>query len=72
MKNEKLAMKRRANRYLDVFARFLHDRSGATAIEYTLIVSIICIGMLASAGTLGSAVDRLYTKVADDVANAME
>ena len=65
-------MKRRANRYLDVFATFLNDRSGATAIEYTLIVSIICIGMLAGVGTLGSTVETLYTNVADDMAKAME
>ncbi|MRG54092.1 Flp family type IVb pilin [Phyllobacterium sp. SYP-B3895] len=55
---------------LDVFARFLHNRCGATAIEYTLIASILSIAILAGANVLGSSVQTLYGSLADKVAQA--
>ncbi len=38
----------------EVFRRFLHDRSGATAIEYGLIaglIAVVCIGAFTAVGT---------------------
>ncbi len=38
----------------DVFRRFLHDTSGATAIEYSLIaglIALVCIGAFTVIGT---------------------
>jgi len=38
----------------EVFRRFLHDRSGATAIEYGLIaglIAVVCITAFTAVGT---------------------
>ncbi len=38
----------------EVFRRFLHDTSGATAIEYGFIaglIAIVCIGAFSAVGT---------------------
>jgi pilus assembly protein Flp/PilA len=43
--------------------RFLRDDSGATAIEYGLIASLISIGIISAATTLGKNVSNTFTKV---------
>jgi pilus assembly protein Flp/PilA len=63
-------MRRPVKIIFDVFADLLRDRSGATAIEYTLIASIISIGILVGAGTLGTSVKDLYTNLAEDLTEA--
>jgi pilus assembly protein Flp/PilA len=63
-------MRRPVKIIFDVFASFVRDRSGATAIEYTLIASIISIGILVGAGTLGTSVKDLYTSLAEDLTEA--
>lgn len=65
-------MKRRVNRFPAVLAKLFKDDSGATVIEYTLIASIISIGILASAGTLGKTVGTLYASVAEQVTATSE
>ena len=37
-----------------IFARFLKDESGATAIEYGLIASLVGVAIIAGATTLGT------------------
>jgi pilus assembly protein Flp/PilA len=39
---------------MTMFTRFFKDESGATAIEYGLIASLIAIAVITAAGTLGS------------------
>ena len=39
----------------NLFARFVSDESGATAIEYGLIAAIVGVGIIASLGTLKTA-----------------
>jgi pilus assembly protein Flp/PilA len=63
-------MRRRVKISFDVFADFLCDRSGATAIEYTLIASIISIGIMVGAGTLGTSLKDLYASFTNDVTEA--
>ena len=63
-------MRRPVKIIFDVFADLLRDRSGATAIEYTLIASIISIGVVVGAGVLGTSVKDLYTSFTEDVAEA--
>ncbi|CAN7622432.1 Flp family type IVb pilin [Phyllobacterium sp. LjRoot231] len=63
-------MRRPVKIILDVFADFLRDSSGTTAIEYTLIASIISIGIMIGAGMLGTSVGELYTGLAQDLAEA--
>ncbi|MEM8541578.1 MAG: Flp family type IVb pilin, partial [Pseudomonadota bacterium] len=37
-----------------MFARFMNDESGATAIEYGLIAALIAVAIITGATTLGS------------------
>jgi len=41
-------------------AKFLRDRSGATAIEYGLIAALIAVALIATLGILGGSVSSLY------------
>ncbi len=45
-------------------ARFLSDDSGATAIEYGLIASLISVAIIAAATSLGSNIALTFNKVA--------
>ncbi|RCW87456.1 Flp family type IVb pilin [Phyllobacterium bourgognense] len=65
-------MRRPVKIIFDVCAGFLRDRSAATSIEYTLIASIISIGILVGAGTLGTSLKDLYTSLAEDVTEAAD
>ena len=41
-------------------ARFWHDQSGATAIEYGLIAALIAVALLGTMSILGVSVQDLY------------
>jgi pilus assembly protein Flp/PilA len=41
-------------------SRFLKDESGATAIEYGLIASLIAVAIITAAGALGNKLDELF------------
>ncbi|WP_274423810.1 Flp family type IVb pilin [Chelativorans sp. YIM 93263] len=43
-----------------LFARFLKDESGATAIEYGLIATLIAVAIIVGAGTLGTNLGTLF------------
>ena len=43
-----------------LFARFASDESGATAIEYGLIAAIVGVGIIASLGTLKTALTTTF------------
>lgn len=47
----------------NVFARFVKDESGATAIEYGLIAALIAVGIITAATTLGSNLSTLFTSI---------
>ncbi|PYE35061.1 pilus assembly protein Flp/PilA [Rhizobium sp. PP-F2F-G38] len=47
-----------------VFARFLKDESGATAIEYGLIASLIAVAMILGAGALGTQINSTFQALA--------
>ncbi|MEK1886180.1 MAG: Flp family type IVb pilin [Phyllobacterium sp.] len=44
-----------------LFARFLKDESGATAIEYGLIAALISVGIIAGVRTLGTSLSSTFT-----------
>jgi pilus assembly protein Flp/PilA len=44
-----------------LFARFAKDESGATAIEYGLIATLIGVAIITGATALGSALDGLFS-----------
>jgi pilus assembly protein Flp/PilA len=48
---------------MTLFARFIRDESGATAIEYGLIASLIAIAIIGGATTLGTKLSSTFTAV---------
>lgn len=45
------------------FKRFAQDESGATAIEYGLIVALIAVVIVGVVGTIGTKLNTSYGKV---------
>ncbi len=48
----------------NVFARFVKDESGATAIEYGLIAALVAVGIIAGASALGTQLNTLFNSIA--------
>ncbi|GJD50067.1 hypothetical protein OPKNFCMD_2803 [Methylobacterium crusticola] len=48
----------------------LRDRSGATAIEYSLLLAMIVVALLISLGTFGGATGGLYGTLTNKVVAA--
>lgn len=55
-----------------MFAKFLADDSGATAIEYGLIGTLISIGIIVGATQLGDAVNGKFSSIASSVDTAID
>lgn len=53
-----------------LFARFLKNESGATAIEYGLIAALIAVAIMAGAGALGTSLDSKFSSIATTVSGA--
>mgnify|MGYP001765340752 CR=1 FL=1 len=53
---------------MTMFARFMKDESGATAIEYGLIASLIAVAIIAGAKALGTNINVMFTNLASKVA----
>ena len=51
----------------NLFARFVKDESGATAIEYGLIAALISVAIIAAATTLGTNIGNTFNKVAGNM-----
>lgn len=49
----------------NLFARFVKDESGATAIEYGLIAALIAVGIIVAATSLGTELSSLFTRIAN-------
>ncbi len=43
-----------------IFARFMKDESGATAIEYGLIAALISVALITGATALGTALNKQF------------
>jgi pilus assembly protein Flp/PilA len=54
----------------NLFARFVKDESGATAIEYGLIAALIGVGIIVSATSLGSMLSSTFDTVAGKLGEA--
>ena len=50
-----------------IIRRFIGDESGATAIEYGLIASLISIGIITAATTLGKNIANTFQNVSDNL-----
>jgi pilus assembly protein Flp/PilA len=53
----------------NVLVRFAQDRSGATAIEYGLIATLISVAIVVGATALGGALDETYQGLGDIAEN---
>lgn len=53
----------------NIFARFLKDESGATAIEYGLIAALISVAIITGASAVGSKLDLLFDKIKDKLSD---
>ncbi len=53
-----------------IFARFLKDESGATAIEYGLIAALISVAIIAGASTLGDELSDTFNTLGEEMSNA--
>jgi pilus assembly protein Flp/PilA len=47
----------------NLFARFLKNESGATAIEYGLIAALIGVAIITVVGQVGTAINTTFTSV---------
>ncbi len=48
-----------------MFARFLKNESGATAIEYGLIAALIAVAIIGGVTTLGQGTNSTFNTVSD-------
>jgi len=48
-----------------LFVRFAKDESGATAIEYGLIATLIGVAIIAAATTVGTKLSSIFNYIAD-------
>jgi len=51
-----------------LFARFLKDESGVTAIEYGLLAGLISVTIIASATAVGVSVNDVFDQIATAMA----
>ena len=49
---------------LSIFRRLMKSEKGATAIEYTLIASLIAVAAIAAMGSVGTKVSGVLSNVA--------
>ena len=50
-----------------IFARFVKDESGATAIEYGLIAALIALAIMVGAGALGNNLNSKFRNIANEL-----
>jgi pilus assembly protein Flp/PilA len=54
---------------MPIFTQFLHDESGATAIEYGLIAAGISVAIIAVVNALGSQLNATFSTITSDLAS---
>lgn len=52
----------------NIFARFVKDESGATAIEYGLIAALVGVAIIGALTSLGTNLSGTFQNVSDEVA----
>jgi pilus assembly protein Flp/PilA len=52
---------------MNLFARFIKDESGATAIEYGLIAALIAVVIITAVTTVGTNLSGTFTTVAGSI-----
>ena len=57
---------------ISMFKRFLRDDTGATAIEYGLIVAGVALAIIAVVNSIGGDLQNTYSDVSNDLANVQQ
>lgn len=52
---------------LSIFRRLMKNDRGATAIEYTLIASLIAVAAIAAMGSVGTKINGVLSNVASTI-----
>jgi pilus assembly protein Flp/PilA len=52
---------------LSIFRRLIKNNQGATAVEYTLIASLIAVAAIASMRTVGGKISNVLGNVTNDL-----
>ncbi len=55
----------------NVFARFVKDESGATAIEYGLIAGLLSVVIITTLTTMGTDLKSIYVEIQEGLAAAI-
>lgn len=55
---------------MTLIKKFLDDESGATAIEYGLIVGLIAVAIIGALTALGGDISELFTSVQNKIAGS--
>jgi pilus assembly protein Flp/PilA len=55
----------------NIFAKFLKDESGATAIEYGLIAALIALAIVGGATMLGNALDTQFRGISNSLSGTL-
>lgn len=53
-----------------IFARFMKDESGATAIEYGLIAALISVALIAGATLVGNELEDVFNNIGSELKKA--
>jgi pilus assembly protein Flp/PilA len=53
-----------------LFARFVKDESGATAIEYGLIAALIALAIMVGASSLGNALNNQFQFISQELTDS--
>jgi len=51
----------------NIFARFVKDESGATAIEYGLIAALIALAIMVGAGAVGNSIGSKFNEISSEL-----
>ncbi|AGA65281.1 hypothetical protein B488_12890 [Liberibacter crescens BT-1] len=47
----------------NIIHRFIHDQSGAVAIEYAMLIALISLALIAAASTLAQSIGTLFNNI---------
>ncbi len=54
----------------NILTRLLDDKSGATAIEYALLIALLGLGVLTTSQAMGQAFQIIWTSISTQVTTA--
>jgi pilus assembly protein Flp/PilA len=54
-----------------IFRAFLGDRSGATAVEYGIIVAVLSLAIVAAIGSVHDDMSSMFIRIADKFHNGI-